>query len=73
MCTACVAQSQEVKRHPNFARSWASTRTRRGLGGIARGKAAGGRWWHPFRAQWELIWAQRAERLLQVLTQNKFV
>ena len=86
MCTACVAQSQEVKMHPNFAPSWASTRTRRGLGGIARGKAAmtrtdvqklyslaGGRWWDPFRAQWELIWAQRAERLLQFLTQNNFV
>jgi hypothetical protein len=28
---------------------------------------AGGRWWGPFRAQWELIWARGAVRQLESL------
>jgi hypothetical protein len=30
-------------------------------------RVAGGRWWDPFRAQWELIWARNAVRDLDSL------
>ncbi len=30
-------------------------------------RLAGGRWWDPFRAQWELVWARNAVRDLDSL------